>query len=358
MIFNLLHITDCHFSRFSDYENTVQTAFETRHPLDILKAFFIVKDALSLGASGFSHPTSYDSAVANQMFRYLKKIISVDPNDPTDLLIFTGDIANTGDEQDLDAAADFLMGRRFGQFPNMEDTSIEKIRVPFMLMPGNHDRFDGLLNKPGSTNFEDKFGSRWDFRTNASHFSKRPGAAIVGDMVRAISIHKNNDVRLVVICADFSLRYSSEAHFPEFMGQGEINKIRLDALIDATKLTRNKDEDAVIVWGIHFPPMFKNVPPSLRLIDEDRLVEAAIENDIGLILSGHTHEKDGYWIDVNEQVKVICGGSASSYGSEHGNHINEISFFAENAKIDQDTIQCRVHSYDDEFCRWEFSGDM
>jgi hypothetical protein len=140
------------------------------------------------------------------------------------------------------------------------------------------------------------------------------------------------EVKLGFVSADFCLSSDSDAtnpiHINRF-GQGKVYQPVLNGLATRTTDLRQKYDGIGIVWVIHFPPCATdNEDPALELLDRSKVMSAAAEKDIKLILAGHIHRP----VLVQQQdVTVACAGTAAAYLSAEGYWIHKLEIIVKNS---------------------------
>lgn len=334
--FRFLHISDLHISaKLSDHLNPFSGGqFKKR---DSLKHLFNLKES--------SYPSTFSKDVAISLSEFIH-----DMRNKIDGVLISGDISTTGSDSDLEFASDFLLGDVDVNW-NSGFAIKSIINQPYTtgIIPGNHDRYsEGILNFPGSTNFEKHFGSDWQIS------NKQPNIAVeeVGDTgkIKLLKYKKENEA-LLIYCIDFSLQYTSESvstlgHF----GQGIVNPTVLEQLITNTKI-KTIENSAPALWMVHFPPKCTEVIEweKLQLINDDLLINAANDCNVEYLLTGHTHKEQRYDAESTSKskVNVICAGTACCVENE--NEVNK--FYELNIKIDNGKIASLVEnsiSYDDD----------
>ena len=97
---------------------------------------------------------------------------------------------------------------------------------------------------------------------------------------------------------------------------------QVDELVLATdKLRKNysKKGGVHVIWAVHWPPVDRGPLDFGNKIDGFKLIiDAAIANNVQIILSGHTHEPTEFLPYKNGQIWVA--GSASQHGQSHWLH--------------------------------------
>lgn len=112
-----------------------------------------VADLWSVGLCGLprlSLVSSYDDSLLHQLARFAKARAP-----EIDGIVLTGDLATTGHPGDLAVALDFVTGPAdptHGWLTADGRPTLGGIGCPLWLLPGNHDRFNGLLLRRQRTN--------------------------------------------------------------------------------------------------------------------------------------------------------------------------------------------------------------
>ena len=219
-------------------------------------------------------------------------------------VILSGDIATTGFQHDLLKAKEFLDGPTSGRY------SASELGIPVWILPGNHDRYTYIRHEwffsPGGTLFDQILGNHWSGK------------------VKAYSPLRDIDDRLsvLVLAADFGLQNTNDStHLRRFnkLAQGRVYEPVLTALASETisqqQAERNDfpEHEQVILWAVHFPPLFKDVSAAKSLLDAADLVNKARELGVNAILAGHTHYARDYF--AAPDVRVLCAGTATQNDS-------------------------------------------
>lgn len=292
-LFNLLHISDLHIGA-------------TAAQLGMIP---FVKSGFALsGYSGLATVSSHREDILEGV-----ALLSALEGHALDGIIITGDLATTGDQQDLQRAHDFIhephspsvVYQAVGGEPTLNNPS--NVRV--YLIPGNHDRFDGGMLQPGGTEFDTLF--------------KSAGKAVwpVGQGAYLIDVLSKGGAKLALIGGDLSLRSASGFVSPAHMwGAGRAYADVVDEMVALTDQVRNSDSPVEVVWLVHFAPRFPHASALLPLLDEDVLVRAALDSKINYLLAGHTHEEDMYSvldpyhvIYGGRSFEVLCGGTTTEH---------------------------------------------
>lgn len=260
-----------------------------------------------------AYPSSYSPDIAACLLKHLISQMS-----GLDALIVSGDLATTGRNEDLKIARAFFDGdmpNEWNPFSSLEfdspPTLMNNSTHCVVSVPGNHDRYDNILAKPGNRGFERHFGDHWDF--GRGHASQLAGSS---NRVRRV-IRSKEDSALILCLGDCSLNSPEEVDgFSGRWGQGVVTS---QIIKDFELVTRKSREEVssnglipYIVWVIHFPPEFPNLANDLKLIDGNSLVLAAERCGVDMILSGHTHKALGYKVHGQiRSIPVYCCGSAT-----------------------------------------------
>jgi len=214
-----------------------------------------------------------------------------------DLVLISGDVADDGQQRNLDAALRFIAAPAVRDWYVMQEGAVHP-RLdaerdggpPFFIIPGNHDRFHGVGRLPGGTAFDQTFGAYWERGLGG---------------VQAISLKKDLST-LTLIAADFCLQSAFSGTV--YLGQGNAYEDVIAALVEETAAVRATYPNGGIVWVSHFPPLL-DVDLSLRLLGAERLINAARDNNVRYVLAGHLHRSQ---VNTYVDLEVICTGSASS----------------------------------------------
>lgn len=224
-----------------------------------------------------------------------------------DAVLISGDIADSGKEQDLQFAAKY-----FSQSVSTDDSGIlpyssfATLDLPVLLVPGNHDRFLNELGSPGCKNFDRVFRDFWQE-------SSRVSSSVV--------TNKSGTTSLCVVSADLSLREKRDAVGSlGYLGQGRAYKDVVDQLVSETKCLQNDGLPAI--WMVHFPPSFPKIEENLELLESNYLEQAAMSCGIMHILCGHRHEYRYYAVGQTSLLRVFAAGSASHQKLREANTIH------------------------------------
>lgn len=285
-----------------------------------------------------AYPSSYSADVALGLLRHLTpKMTSLDA------LLVTGDLATTGRDDDLRVACDFFE-RRLPEDWNPwqylegadQDTLLSNENQCVLALPGNHDRYDGLLVQPSNRSFERFFGTSWDF--NRGHANQPAG---VSNRIRRASIVKD-DAAVIFCLGDCTLNSLEEvAGWKGRWGQGIVTDQLISDFETATRDAKTKlgdlDLHPCVVWAVHFPPNYPDISDLLALTRGHSLILAAERCGVDLILAGHTHDPLAYRVKgQHRSVPIYCCGSTT--GLSNGKPFAFTQF-----ELDVSSTGVRVH---------------
>jgi hypothetical protein len=223
-------------------------------------------------------------------------------------MVLSGDLGASGDAGDLTVARNFLFqpptpGRPPYAVGPTRGT-LGALGKPVVLLPGNHDRYGPLLAvppyAPGDATFDAVFGAAWGARQG----------------VQELWRGSKDGVSLVLLGADFTLRPGDLGDggsvwfgpsWPGLLsvwhyGRGRVYDEPLQALQALTRKARKESSSCVVLWVVHFEP--DSGRRELELLDDHRLVQAAAEEHVPIILCGHTH---------HSRVRPLAGGVSAAY---------------------------------------------
>lgn len=330
--FRLFHLSDLHFSA---------KEIGWRNEIVSVGSFFSRWTLSKLFSGKIFYPSTFDKDVALAAAEYIYR-----ERNNVDALVITGDLATTGDDQDLTVARNFLLGDvppswKGGGF--LRSYPILGSGLNTVIMPGNHDRYRTTRRAwlhPGGQGFEVVFDRDW------SLLSEQPGLKVHGvggggralsdpDSVRFFQFTKGTE-RLLIFCADFTLRAPHDSCYQSnfgYMGQGRVYLDTVGLLKDLTMVARmcTRPKNAVI-WLIHFPPEDTDQQcatcNNLSLLDSEYLIEAAAECQVDLFLAGHIHKQRQFTVQCRgDPIRVLCAGTACSVDENgDGNRFGRLEF--------------------------------
>ena len=236
---------------------------------------------------------------------------------PLDAVLLTGDLATTGKQRDLETAVKFIDGPLHPYLPTQTPDYVPTIaasRTPVWLLPGNHDRLRRAKitgYSPGGKIFDTLFASHWP--------------SLVSEYKPILN---RSGLSVAVVGADFNLQHKRyrEGRWWNKYAQGRVDQNVLDDLEQTTRLTqanhaRNSTDELAVIWAIHFPPKSPAIAASMKLIDDEKLVEAGNRCGIAALLTGHTHEPVRYQA-AGMRFEVFCAGTATQHFAPRGHYIH------------------------------------
>jgi 3',5'-cyclic AMP phosphodiesterase CpdA len=292
--FRLLHASDLHFYR---REHTVGLP-------DSLPR--LIKG--EIGLWGVNLVSSHDLPLAEALahFAYVNRA-------GLDAVVLTGDLATTGDVEDLALARLFVSATPAeGDYQTPDGfPTLAAADLPVLLLPGNHDRYGKWykLFPPGGTNFDALFGDYW-------------GA---GQGVQTLWTGSRHGAALAVIGADFCLGDGDAGGLVVYghLGRGRVYDNLAHQLVEQSARARAENPACAVVWAIHFEP--EAGEDSLALYDpEGRLAGAVAEARPAAILCGHTHLESQRKAFAGVDGLVCLCGTTTQWHAPYGNYLQVI----------------------------------
>jgi predicted phosphodiesterase len=242
-----------------------------------------------------------------------------------DAVVLTGDIATTGDPEELEKALEFFEAPpdyRLGTQSVEQEPTLAGVSIPILLLPGNHDRYrtgpgyapGGVGYGPGGQQFDRIFERYW-------HGPVMP--ALDSNAIAEYHPICNGDLAVAIISADFNLLTTDDCNCPfGWLAQGKAYDHILGQLVDTTYEIVSRWSESYrlcVIWAIHFPPDFPKISRLMRLIDSDKFVLRANWWDVNAVLAGHTHDPVRYR-RPEMKFDVLCAGTVSQAFAPGGNH--------------------------------------
>lgn len=280
--------------------------------------------------------SSYESNVLKHLAKFIYdrsrqklkggQLVFEDGADKIDAIVLSGDLATTGDPDDIDMVKDFLFSApgdlRYPYENLIHEATLSAVKSPIWYFPGNHDRFQGTTDWTSfrKIRFPKLFEPGGDeFDLKLKDFKNHP-AQILGttpDWSTGVV-----PLRVTVIAADFSLRqFGDHEGLYGWLAQGRVQGTGyediLKELVAETQKEMNRHEQQgegtlCIFWAVHFPPGFPHISSTNRLMGEEYLIEEAKSCGVNAILAGHTHEQVRYR-KPSMNFDVICCGSTTQH---------------------------------------------
>lgn len=317
----ILHASDLHISSVSN----ITSPFDHFTPGTVFDA--VVEKMLV---------STYDPAVLLRLVDFIHKQVA---KRGLDAVLLTGDIATTGDIDDLNKALDFIQAApdpRLLSLTSEKEPTLGNLRIPIWLLPGNHDRYkvgprykmSGLIYAPGGKDFDVVFEDYWQgpvMSFSSSDYGVEYYAPIIRDRLA-----------VVVVGVDFNLLATDNCDRPYgWLAQGKVYDKILDKL-EAETFDRVRNCHAqglthvCVIWAMHFPPHYPRISPFLKLLDSEFLTLRANACGVKAILAGHTHDPVRYR-RPEMKFDVFCAGTASQAFVHGGNHCRVLDITSDNA---------------------------
>lgn len=309
-VFNLVHLTDLHFGHLPNQTNIAQSNLFRRK--------------LGRATRRLLAPATHDLVISERVAAWVFDTSArlEHEDDTLDALVLSGDLATTGQQDDLDAALQYIDAPPAKDFyrapaPGEEDDSAHLATVAELanlcfLIPGNHDRYKNNSGNAGGTRFDAVFNKYWSNNTHGviASIIEKPATASSFDQLE----------RLALVGADGCLRRRADAPMLGAFerSQGFVYPNTLTALKEKTIEARRQFPGITVIWVIHFPP-HGNVSWYERMFEYENVEAASKVLNVSVILSGHTHENLVYPVGLGSTI--WNGGSATQYAESRGNWI-------------------------------------
>lgn len=259
----------------------------------------VMRSGEQYGLQSLFHPASYEPAPLESLAEFV-----FDRGHTYAAVLISGDLATSGLANDLRLAFEFVSSTPTNKWIRNGQPVLNSHSRPLIIVPGNHDNYTSNAPAPSGKHFALQFG------VYLKNYVQRVGHNVLVD----------NDHALCVVYADFSFLDKKEArNLRHLFGGGKVAKETLEELQSRTLALRSSDKLRAIkkhfLWMIHFAPF--DCGDSLELLGYRSLIEAAVKVNVKNIICGHTHISA---MHVEEGVKVLCGGSASSVGCVNAVH--------------------------------------
>ncbi|TIR15329.1 MAG: metallophosphoesterase [Mesorhizobium sp.] len=319
--FRLLHLSDFHFGRNADVTNLIHRAalnFEGISDVDIDK---LVPRSPK---QSLIKPTSHDTLAAFGVAKFC-----YEQKDNYDAVIVTGDLATTGRRADIQFASDFISKRYSESFFDFTGTkySLAGNEKDCFVIPGNHDRYTSTLGGgPGSVEFDNIFKIFPGASRVYSKILRKKGGSC-GLVFADFSLKKRRDVKTAQLAGAELLK--------GIFGRGNVyNDVLSDLKAETTRL-RHVEPGVCIIWAIHFAPY--DVGDSLEFQDYPKLLAAAKELNVRLLLCGHTHTRS---LQNWDGIHIVCAGTACA-NDENPTHLLHIV----DIRLDQGRMKLKHEDY-------------
>ncbi|WP_398482302.1 metallophosphoesterase [Tardiphaga sp.] len=285
-MFRFVHFSDLHFCIYPLRRN-----LQSLHLRGLWKHVDVLHQQVKqFDLSTVVRPSSYDPRITAAVARFC-----YDRRNIIDGSIISGDLAATGKPVDLRVAKGFIEDApTVGPYASYIAQSLAGTSRPIYILPGNHDKYVNDSGTPGSPHFD----------LMLEHHMRNKYA----DVGYWAQRKPNGKETIACVYADFSLRNVSDAPDPAFYhGQGKVYTDTLGDLELVTRGVREKYDDALIFWLIHFAPF--HAKRTLHLDDWHLIARSANRLGVSFTICGHTHEKSKHVINNH---LIYCSGSAGS----------------------------------------------
>lgn len=293
MEFRLVHLSDMHFAT---NPNLLPSPIQEKKVVQALQEAWA---RFNYGASedefrtNGTHCATHAGRAARHWARFTRTTLAqVGPH----AYVVSGDVSATGSNEDLADSKDYLLGvPRLNWSSDLGKPLVGIEPEKLVVLPGNHDRYQGRLLWPGGKAFDSAYASHW-----------KPSSACGRVQSQVFSLEGES---LIVASADFTLARVKDGSPPVigYIGTGRVYRETIDALVAQTEALKVDANTSAVVWVVHYPPRFSGITPTLSLHDDHLLADAAESSGVGVILCGHTHEARRYKIG---NVIVNCAGTA------------------------------------------------
>lgn len=280
-------------------------------------------------------------------------------SDSYDLILITGDLADSGSENDMRLARAFVEGPvDLGVLANNATTigtgqvpTIAAIQnKPIVLLPGNHDHFISeklRLQYPSQkTHWYQSIGARygWELDPN-SRISEYRFSIGEGNLLTS---YDENQESFAIVCADFAVDSSMDRvplDVVGFLSQGRVGQQDLSELVTRTK---SAQELMPVFWACHFAPEplkpGQPIPGMLNLIDSANLEQVAKDFEIPAVFSGHTHQYLDLLSDQNHPnlVRAASAGCCVpelEQDAQTGVQVTTVEFLATGVEVSSKEIK-------------------
>jgi predicted phosphodiesterase len=297
--FTYIHLSDTHLCIQPSRRNVQQLIKrDLRNKLDTA-----AQQVHTLGFASILRPASYVPEIVASAAQFCFERVSI-----VDGIIVTGDLVTTGIATDVNTAYSFVTAPATnGFYSGPRSPTLAFMGADIHILSGNHDKFDDDGGTPNGKNFELRLGSYMpNFSSGVGHW-----------------VDEKEGQRLGFLLADFTLLSRADAgdRVVGVFGQGRVYPDVLDELANRTLLLRSQYSEMPLVWIIHFAPY--ECGYSLRLIDFEKVTEAAIRLKVVATLCGHTHKSSKTTIDKHI---IYCSGSAGCIDTENDARIHMLQF--------------------------------
>jgi len=351
----ILHASDLHLSH-DPRRRSILDKFDDGVIWTLRRAASAFKGVREALADLVERATSNDPEIVEELAEF---IINEARTGRLHGVVLTGDLATTGDQEDVDAVSDLFNAEpnprkpHIGKSTKKGTLSALPASVKLKYFAGNHDRFistfkwgvskgplpfwqNGRLLLP---KIFDVGGKNIDGLLADGREAVRPVPVDVAYVQQRSA--NGRMLTIYVLMADFSLlRFEDHDRHFGWIAQGKVDGKILESLEEQTRIvidSQKPDMKQRIIWACHFPPQFAQQKEHSRLLDADKLVSAANKLGVSIVLSGHTHDQVSYNRPGMHAEVLCCGtttqweprshpGGADEADETRGNHFQILEF--------------------------------
>ncbi|WP_322756786.1 TIR domain-containing protein, partial [Frankia sp. Cas3] len=256
-----------------------------------------------------------------------------------DLVVLTGDLAETGDENEFDQVYDFLVELA---------ASLELDRNRFVVIPGNHDvnrllcqsyflREQAFKRKP-----QPPYWPKWECFDALLRRFYGVDAAIGFGVGAEWSLVEIPDRKVVVAGLNSTMAETHEEHYG-WLGEHQLRTV--------TEALRGYERDGWLrIGAVHHNPIRGATTDDENLRDADDL-DRILGPHLNLLLHGHTHDGRASWLPSG--LPVASTGSAAVDAQARPSEVpNQYQL----VRIDRDGFTRYARRYEPDQKRW--TGDL
>ncbi|WP_239377232.1 TIR domain-containing protein, partial [Frankia sp. Cj5] len=247
-----------------------------------------------------------------------------------DLVVVTGDLAETGDEGEFDQAYDFLVALT-------ENLGLKRNQV--MVIPGNHDvnrllcQSHFLHEQAFKRTPEPPYWPKWRCFNDLLRRFYGADTEIGFQVGTEWSLFEVPDRNVVVAGLNSTMAESHEEHYG-WLGEGQLRAV-------AEVLCRYERDGWLRIGAVHHNPIRGATSDDENLRDADDL-DRILGPHLNLLLHGHAHDGRANWLSG---LPVVATGSAAEVPNQY-----------QLLRIDRDGFTRYARRYEPDQKRW--TGDL
>ncbi|WP_322779093.1 TIR domain-containing protein, partial [Frankia sp. Cas4] len=256
-----------------------------------------------------------------------------------DLVVLTGDLAETGDENEFDQVYDFLVALA---------ASLELDRNRFVLIPGNHDvnrllcQSHFIHEQAHKRRPEPPYWPKWKFFDALLRRFYGADAPIGFGVGAEWSLVEIPDRKIVVVGLNSTMAETHEEHYG-WLGEHQLRTV-------AEALGRYERDGWLRIGAVHHNPIRGATSDDENLRDADDL-DRILGPHLNLLLHGHTHDGRASWLPSG--LPVASTGSAAVDAPARPSEVpNQYQLL----RIDRDGFTRYARRYEPDQKRW--TGDL